>query len=708
MALFKRRRQQVEITNATLLRRRQSDQIEDGLIMNGCVEYDDYDEAICEAMSQDTISMSGWERGGDMPVFAWDSEFEAYMKHRQSLLAKINAAGCSWFPWDVLAHLPIEFKKSNKFAFSQQQRPSCSGHSAAFAHHMATLINIALGQPMIYNPANPICTWLWTKNGSYSGGQSIAAQANGVNVIGNFPLSIVGENNVTAPRDYMSYKSEAEKHQSGIVFMPLDNLEDRVVQVCKSGLAFFCGNSTKVSGGAVDRNGLRVASLAGSWAHACLEWNQKVYTSTGITRARELVGKEFVTLSYSARLGRMAAKKAYAWISGHKECVEVKTNIGTFTVTYDHPFMTKDGFIVRAANLCNAVGTNTHVGGHSPTNNISLFAMNTRMDKQGYPTVSLRDGLNNKTRISRLIGLDILGISEDSDGCVHHADGDPTNNDLSNLGILLRSEHSAHHVQHQVLSQKSRNKQRRSMQELYAAFPSVSTVLPEGVSKFTVKDLSVLTDRSIATVRRAARKVLGCADKLGNGERVFNRAEAAVILSSIKMRIQDVRPGRHHWKRPHDHWYGKRLIELSNCKSPSNIIVESVSDVGIKPIVSIEVFDDEPDDKRPWTEHNYMLVPEENDNRFLAVGVASGNTSVSSYVNINGEEYIYWLNSHGPRYTQADRFRAPADGCWMSRAILRKWLSTVNRYGKPAIIIPENTVGSWDSLEPIVKAPLIQ
>jgi len=41
----------------------------------------------------------------------------------------------------------------------------------------------------------------------------------------------------------------------------------------------------------------------------------------------------------------------------------------------------------------------------------------------------------------------------------------------------------------------------------------------------------------------------------------------------------------------------------------SRFVVQSVEPLGVQPVVSIEVEDDEPDDKRPWSEHNYAIAP---------------------------------------------------------------------------------------------------
>jgi hypothetical protein len=268
MPIFNRRRKQIEYSAKALEKRSQPEVIENDVCMNGCVEADDYDEAVCESMSAESISISSWEKGGDMPVIKWDAAFEKHLDQRIVALEKIRANGFSWFPWHVLPALSSKFKAGDKLAFSQGARPSCCAHAASFAWHMSTLINLALGQPMHYQPINPLYTWLASKRGSYRGGQSVSVMADWVNSLGNFPISAVGSDNINAPSNYLQHKATAQAHQSGICFIPKDNLVERVFKACRAGFAMFLGNSTAVSGCTVDKNGRRIAKLSGSWQHA--------------------------------------------------------------------------------------------------------------------------------------------------------------------------------------------------------------------------------------------------------------------------------------------------------------------------------------------------------------------------------------------------------------------------------------------------------
>ena len=85
----------------------------------------------------------------------------------------------------------------------------------------------------------------------------------------------------------------------------------------------------------------------------CLAFEQPVFTAAGPRTAIELTrsNRLFTVLSFSKRLGRVAAKRARAWLSGEKEMVRVFTDKGEFVVSKDHPFMLKTGELLEAGKL---------------------------------------------------------------------------------------------------------------------------------------------------------------------------------------------------------------------------------------------------------------------------------------------------------------------------------------------------------------------
>jgi hypothetical protein len=108
--------------------------------------------------------------------------------------------------------------------------------------------------------------------------------AKGANTIGHFPEHLVGTNNQAVPA-YKDHLDAAKDYQSAIMFLNYKGKElaDEIIQCCAAGLAVAIGNSTAVSGCSVDANGVKVATLRGSWAHA-----------THFTAYRVVKGTEYI------------------------------------------------------------------------------------------------------------------------------------------------------------------------------------------------------------------------------------------------------------------------------------------------------------------------------------------------------------------------------------------------------------------------------
>lgn len=238
---------------------------------NGCLPQDDYDLEVFEELQSSSVSFSTLYRSGDMPIIKWDSDFERYIDSvgEQTKMMMKERTQCIW-PWEVLKNLPADRKGGDLLYFSQGSRPSCMGHADDFAYRSSVLSQIALGAPLIYEPTNPYVTWVISKNGSQSGGQSPAPQAKAANLHGHFLTSEVGSNNLAMPSNYKQHTESAKRHQSGIVFIPGSGKELalNILRCLLAGLCVPIGNSTAVSGTFVDENGVEVVILRGSWAHA--------------------------------------------------------------------------------------------------------------------------------------------------------------------------------------------------------------------------------------------------------------------------------------------------------------------------------------------------------------------------------------------------------------------------------------------------------
>ncbi len=143
------------------------------------------------------------------------------------------------------------------------------GHSDAFAHCSTMLQLIARGAPLIYASFNPLVAWCISKGGSMRGGQTVSEMAKAANGLGHFPEFLVGTDNQSMP-SYKEHLDAALQYQSAIMFLNYrgKELADEIIQSCAAGLSVALGNSTAISGCTLDRNGVKVATLRGRWAHA--------------------------------------------------------------------------------------------------------------------------------------------------------------------------------------------------------------------------------------------------------------------------------------------------------------------------------------------------------------------------------------------------------------------------------------------------------
>ena len=194
-------------TQKERMRREMPPVLENGCIISGCLPMDTYAEAVQQALDDASVEFTTLWESGNMPILKYDTQFTQW---RQTQIEECKALTAEritcLLPWQVLRHLQADQKRSDRLYFSQENLPSCMGHSDAFAHHSATLQLIARGASLIYTPFNPIVTWSIIKGGSTRGGASVSEMAKGANVTGHFPEFLVGTNNQTAP----AYKEHLE------------------------------------------------------------------------------------------------------------------------------------------------------------------------------------------------------------------------------------------------------------------------------------------------------------------------------------------------------------------------------------------------------------------------------------------------------------------------------------------------------------------
>jgi hypothetical protein len=203
-------------------------------------------------------------------IVSWES-FEPHVREQAERMDKIRSAGWIVLWWVIAKHCKVPIWDSN-----QGQLGSCAGWSAANGHMITVLYQMMLGA-FRFVLINPLAMWVRTKNWSMSGGQSMSKVMLGGNRIGNYPVQAVGEYSTRLTKELTSKiqyaTDEATLHQFGAVrLLPsaVCNLPSAIALCLRAGLVVCIGNSVRVAGCKIDKNGMRTATLAGTWAHATL------------------------------------------------------------------------------------------------------------------------------------------------------------------------------------------------------------------------------------------------------------------------------------------------------------------------------------------------------------------------------------------------------------------------------------------------------
>jgi hypothetical protein len=202
-------------------------------------------------------------------IVSWDS-FEHYAREKANEMDKIRAAGWLVLWWVIARHLRISLWDSN-----QGQLGSCAGWSAANGHMITVLYQMMLGA-FRFVLINPLAMWVRTKNWSMSGGQSMSKVMTGGNAFGNYPVAQIGNYSTRLTAELKqkieSTANVATHHQFGAcrLSQTAAELVAKIILCLRAGMVVCIGNSVRVSGCTNDKNGMRVAILGGTWAHATL------------------------------------------------------------------------------------------------------------------------------------------------------------------------------------------------------------------------------------------------------------------------------------------------------------------------------------------------------------------------------------------------------------------------------------------------------
>ena len=257
--------------------------------------------------SAPTISEYVWASDlEEQPVIKWSDDFDRLLEERTKIIRNAESKGFPLKSWEIFRLLPAERKLSNRLWWNQGSVPSCSLHGTVHATQINILKEIALGAPRKYDALNPIYPFYLARGGNLAGGLNLIDAADQVGTGGNYPVSEVGENNTSAPRDWKQFEEIAKRYQSAAVILEND-LTEKVFAAAKAGFAVVFGSGIYFQTSKVNASGVKVMVGIGSGGHA-----------QALGEYEEVDGVEYIFLfnSWGDRYGDWdGSPKTGAWVT---------------------------------------------------------------------------------------------------------------------------------------------------------------------------------------------------------------------------------------------------------------------------------------------------------------------------------------------------------------------------------------------------------
>lgn len=244
--------------------------LKNGLIVDDCVPLSEERRAAQARAVAGAVSINEyqWREDDDPPpVIKWDGYFEELIEKRIHLIDRITARGGCLLPWRILEALPDSRVKSRALNWYQGPNPSCAGHGGTHAAQDATLIDIALGAPRAYDALNPIYPYYIKRGENMFGGLNLYDLAEQMNEGGQYPVSVVGDDNISAPRNWRKFSDTAKKYQCAIIFIENDFV-NKIFRACHAGFPVAFASNTIWDRSTTDENGIKVMRAWTSGGHA--------------------------------------------------------------------------------------------------------------------------------------------------------------------------------------------------------------------------------------------------------------------------------------------------------------------------------------------------------------------------------------------------------------------------------------------------------
>lgn len=250
----------------------------DGVCVNGCLPLTAATRRLQEECLDSAVSLPeyAWQNKGDMPIVKWDAAFDRWLDRRIKLADAYADRGKCLLPWEIMKVIPEKRKRSNILNWNQGTRPSCALHGATHAYQNMTLLSMALGAPLIYEALNPIYPFYLAKRGSMAGGLDLITTAKWCNEHGQYPASLIGDDNVNVSGDYKKHAQDAKRWQAGIVFIEGD-VKEKVIRACHGLCSVNFGSGHYFRSSKTDRSGVKIMDGYAGGGHAqCFVGYRKV------------------------------------------------------------------------------------------------------------------------------------------------------------------------------------------------------------------------------------------------------------------------------------------------------------------------------------------------------------------------------------------------------------------------------------------------
>ena len=191
---------------------------------------DRLEEAKAGAVDSDAV----WSKNAQPPIIGkWDSQFEEWLAMRTAEAKAYRAAGICSFPWEIIKAVPARLKNTDRLFWNQGPVPSCSLHGATHGTQFTTLIEMLHGAPVRYNAFNPIVPFYIARGGNLAGGLGLVETAETVNMVGQFPTTLVGDDNQRVPENWKEHAETAKRYQAAICYIS-DHLVEKIIACCKA------------------------------------------------------------------------------------------------------------------------------------------------------------------------------------------------------------------------------------------------------------------------------------------------------------------------------------------------------------------------------------------------------------------------------------------------------------------------------------------